>query len=161
MLTAPGDPAEKVAQDVTVVQINLSLNQLARPAIESAPELRQKLVEYADRQAHAYRTWQCAQWTVLGAGVPGDNASAAVNSLAGWQSGFTTDHPGVYIGVHAFGYDIHGLELVPVIDASAYGFNTAAPQLLSDLPEGLFPSHADQLHADHLKALTAGSGQRR
>ncbi len=154
-VTNGGDATREVAETVTVTQVNLSLTQLTRAAIESAPGIRRKLGRYAMRQARRYQTWPRAQWTVRQAGRPGDNATAAITSLAGWQSGFTTDCPGRYIIVHAFGFDAGHLELVPVSDTRAYGFDPAAPGLTRYLPEGGCPRRADQLHPDHLAILSA------
>jgi hypothetical protein len=126
-VTADGDPGHEVAEKVTVTQINLSLTQLTRAAIESAPGIRRKLARYAMRQACRYQMWHTAQWTVRQAGRPGDNATAAITSLAGWQSGFTHRPPGRYIIVHPFGFDTSHLELVPVSDTRSYGSTRQHP----------------------------------
>ena len=66
-VTAGGDPAQEVAAEVTVTQINLSLSQLTRAVNESAAGTRCKLARYAMRQACRYQTWHRAQCLLIDA----------------------------------------------------------------------------------------------
>ena len=58
-------PAQDVAAEVTVTQINLSLSQLTRAVNESAPGIRRKLAWFAMRRACRYQTWHRAQCLLI------------------------------------------------------------------------------------------------
>jgi hypothetical protein len=74
-------------------------------------------------------------------GLSGDWRSWRLSMVEGQR----WDRPG-----WAFGFDTGHLELVPVSDTGAYGFDPAAPWLARYVPEGASPRPADQLHRDHL-----------
>src|ERR1700733_4181367 len=130
------DITEEVAFQVVHVQINLALYGLERSVIDSAPGLVQALNGYMGPTARDCRTWARTRWTVRGAGLPGDEATASVTSLAGWRSGFTLDHPDLFLIVHAYGTGTGQPELVPVSDTAPYGFDAAAPVLVPPPTDG-------------------------
>jgi hypothetical protein len=150
------DPAKELAFHLTHGQVNRGLAMLARPAIDSAPELIRRLTEYAERQAPDYRNWPPATWT-LQRGTAAERVRAYTSSFAGWQSGFTTDPAGHYLIVHALGADIADLTLAVVGDPGRYGLDPQAPRL-PRYASGHFPAGTEQvLHADHLAALAHGA----
>jgi hypothetical protein len=152
MVGPDGDVAEEVAFSLAVVQVNLALAVTDRAVIDSNPGLVKALNGYIGPISHGYRAWPRAQWTVRGGGLPADSGTASVTSLAGWRSGFTLDHPDLFLIVHAYGPDPAWPDLVPVTDTAAYGFDAAAPVLASAPAEG-FPHRSDRLHPDLRKVL--------
>jgi hypothetical protein len=103
MVGPGGDVTEEVALSLTMVQVNLALSGLQRQVKDSTPGLIKALVRRGERTAHLHQHWTRAQWTVRGADLPGDQATASLTSLAGWQSGFTLDHPDLYLIIHTYG----------------------------------------------------------
>lgn len=152
------DVAEEVAFSLTAVQVNLALAVTGRPAIDSAPGLVKALNGYLEPTARDWRTWPRTRWTIHGAGLPGDEATASVTSLAGWRSGFTLDHPDLFLIVHAYGpgpgTGTGQPDLVPVSDTTPYGFDAAAPVLATPPTDG-FPQRSGRLHPDLRKVLAA------
>ena len=70
-------PAQDVAAEVTVTQINLSLSQLTRAVNESAPGIRRRLAWDAIRRACRYQAWHRAQCLLIDAIHPFQSFSEA------------------------------------------------------------------------------------
>jgi hypothetical protein len=154
VMVRPGDDVpEEVALQLAMVQINLALFCLERPVIDSATGLVKALVRDAERRARDYRSWSQTAWTIRRAGLPDDKAAASLTSLAGWRSGFTLDHPDLYLLVHTHGWGTDQLELMPADDTMLYGFDANTPTLPAEIPPEGFPPRASRLRPDLRKVL--------